>query len=737
MPIALTDEHEAQRLSARRWLDAHCPPEVPRSLLDVDEEKLLPVWGDMADQGWLGVHLAEDFGGQGFGLFELAVILEETGWSVFPGPLVTTAAAAWLVAAGLDRAAARGIARGLAAGTAVGAVAFDSGHLDAVAAGPDGDLEVTGTLRPVLGASTATALVAPARLADGSEVWCVLDLGAGGAHAVTLPSLDPTRRVAAVEVERSIVPAARQLRGVDRAVVRRTVVALMAAEHVGGSRWCLETATAYAKVRVQFGRPIGQFQAVKHRLADMAVRVEQMTAVAWDAAMAVEGDDADEAELATATAGALCADGYVRCAQECLQVLGGIGFTWEHDLHLHLKRALADRQLLGGPDRYRRRVAAVAGTGVRRDLATDLPAEADRWRRVLAPVMAEIGDAPVADRRAGLVDAGLVAPHWPKPWGRDARAVEQVVIDELMAEAGLDRPHLGIGAWALPVIIACGDDGQRARWVRRTLMGEISWCQLFSEPGAGSDLANLSTRAERVEGGWSLTGQKVWTSMAQVADWGICLVRTDPEAPKHEGITYVIVDMRSPGLDVRPLRELTGAAMFNEVFFDSVFVPDDCVIGDVGRGWGMARMTLANERVAMSSGGTFGTGVESVLRLAARGEHPDEPETPSHLGTLLAEAQSLRLMTHRSTLQALAGVDPGPAASLRKLLGAEHEQRVQLMGLSLLGPEGATLEGRSARWTAGVLATRCLTIAGGTSEVQRNVIAERLLGLPRDPEPGR
>ena len=736
MPIALTDEHGAQRLSARRWLDAHCAPEVPRSLLDVDEEKLLPVWGDVADQGWLGIHLPEDLGGQGFGLFELAVILEETGWSVFPGPLVPTVAMAWLVAAGLDRAAARAFVPGLAAGTAVGAVAFDSGHLDAVA-GPDGGLKVTGTLRPVLGASTANVLLAPARTVDGSEVWCVLDLGAGGARPVPLPSLDPTRRVATVEVERSIVPVSRQLSGVDRALVHRTVVALMAAEHVGGSRWCLETATAYAKVRVQFGRPIGQFQAVKHRLADMAVRVEQMTAVAWDAAMAVEGDDPDEAELAAATAGALCVDGYVRCAQECLQVLGGIGFTWEHDLHLHLKRALADRQLLGGPDRYLRRVAAVAGDGVRRDLATDLPAEADRWRQVLAPIIDGIRDAPVAGRRAGLVDAGLVTPHWPKPWGRDARAVEQVVIDEQMAGAGLDRPHLGIGAWALPVIIACGDDGQRSRWVRPTLMGEISWCQLFSEPGAGSDLANLSTRAERVEGGWSLTGQKVWTSMAQVADWGICLVRTDPEAPKHEGITYVIVDMRSPGLDVRPLRELTGAAMFNEVFFESVFVPDDCVIGDVGRGWAMARMTLANERVAMSSGGTFGTGVESVLRLAARGEHPDEPETPSHLGALLAEAQSLRLMTHRSTLLALAGVDPGPAASLRKLLGAEHEQRVQLMGLSLLGPEGATLEGRAARWTSGVLATRCLTIAGGTSEVQRNVIAERLLGLPRDPEPGR
>jgi alkylation response protein AidB-like acyl-CoA dehydrogenase len=373
---------------------------------------------------------------------------------------------------------------------------------------------------------------------------------------------------------------------------------------------------------------------------------------------------------------------------------------------------------------------------VRRALAADLPEEADQWRRDLAPVVAGLLEVDGGERRSRLVDAGLVAPHWSRPWGRDAGAVEQVVIEEQLAAAGIDRPHIGIGAWAMPVIIACGTEAQCARWVRPTLMGEQMWCQLFSEPGAGSDLASLTTRAERSDSGWSLTGQKVWTSMAHVADWAICLARTDPGAPKHEGITYFIVDMRSAGLDVRPLRELTGAALFNEVFLDSVFVPDDCVIGEVNRGWGMARMTLANERVSISSGSTFGTGVESLLRLAGHRTDPEGPMPAPQLGGLLAEAQSLRLMAHRSTLLSLAGADPGSGASLRKLLGAEHEQRVQELGLAMLGTEGATLEGRSARWAQGVLATRCLTIAGGTSEVQRNVIAERILGLPRDPEPG-
>jgi alkylation response protein AidB-like acyl-CoA dehydrogenase len=737
VPIALTEEHGAQRESARRWLDRHCPPAVPRVLLDAEVEELQPVWAGMAGEGWLGIHLPEAVGGQGFGLFELAVLLEETGWSMVPGPLLPTVAASALLAEGLGADEAARLLPGLADGSVTAAVAFGDGALGAESEDADGGLVVSGTLRPVLGAPLAALLVVPVRTGAGGRTWCVLAVdGSDPAVRVTpLASLDPTRRVGGVEVSSCPVPASRRLDLPDGRV-ERVVTALLAAEHAGGARWCLETATEYAKVRVQFGRPIGQFQAVKHRLADMAVRVEQLAAVAWDAAVAVDGDDADGAELATATAAALCLDGYARGAKECLQLLGGIGFTWEHDLHLYLKRALADRQLLGGAGRFDSRVAEVAGRGVRRALSADLPEEADRVRAELSPVVEAVAAADPEDRRARMVDAGLVAPHWPVPWGRDASAVEQVVLDELLAAHGLDRPHIGIGAWALPAIISGGSDGQCERWVRPSLRGELAWCQLFSEPGAGSDLASLSTRAERTEGGWLLTGQKVWTSMAAQADLGICLARTDPAAPKHDGITYFVVDMHAPGLEIRPLRELTGAALFNEVFLDSVFVPDDCVVGEVDRGWGIARVTLANERVSISSGATFGIGVESLVRLVDKVEVPPAPEDLVALGALLSEAQSLRLMTHRSTLRSLAGADPGPGASLRKLLGAEHEQRVQELGLALLGAEGATVEGRAARWTQGLLATRCLTIAGGTSEVQRNVIAERILGLPRDPEPG-
>jgi alkylation response protein AidB-like acyl-CoA dehydrogenase len=220
----------------------------------------------------------------------------------------------------------------------------------------------------------------------------------------------------------------------------------------------------------------------------------------------------------------------------------------------------------------------------------------------------------------------------------------------------------------------------------------------------------------------------------------MCIVRTNPKAAKHLGITYMIVDMTSDGLDIRPLKEMTGLEMFNEVFFDNVFVPDDCVIGEVDGGWPLARTTLANERVAMGSGSSFGGGIEALLDLVLSGStHAGGGQTHSDsvldgLGALVAEAHTVALLGLRTTHRSVSGAKPGPEASVRKLLGVEHDQRTQEFGLGLLGAEGATTVGAAQQWTFGFLANRCLTIAGGTSEIQRNVIGERLLGLPRDPE---
>jgi alkylation response protein AidB-like acyl-CoA dehydrogenase len=734
MSIAVGEDREALAAAARRFAAERCPPAVARAAIDAGSEgdARPPFWDELAKLGWLGLAVPEADGGEGYGYGELAVVLDELGRAVAPGPFLPTAWAA-AVAPPAHRA-------DLAAGRRVGAVALAAtiagarGDADDGGAG-EGEVRLTGVAGPVLCGAGADLLVVPVTVA-GAERWAVV---AGTDVAATaLDPLDATRGLARVELRATpgtLVP------GLTRARVEAVGVALAAAEAAGGAAWCVDTAAAYARDRRQFGRPIGQFQAVKHRCADMLVQLEELRAVAWDAAAALDGDpDADDTALAVAAAGAVAFEAFATVAKDCIQVLGGIGFTWEHDAHLYLRRATALRQLFGGPGPWRAAAARAALGGVRRHLAVDLPPEAEALRAEVSDTVERIAALPTGERRVPLADAGLLVPHWAPPWGRDAGAVEQVVIDQELRRAKVRLPHLMVGAWAAPTIAVHGTPEQQERWVRPTLYGEITWCQLFSEPEAGSDLASLTTRATRTAGGWRLDGQKVWTTMAAEADWGICLARTNPDAPKHLGITYFVVDMREAGIDVRPLRELTGLAMFNEVFLDGVFVPDDAVIGEVDGGWPLARTTLANERVSMGSGSSFGGGIEALVKLvgerAAAGElDPEDARLLDGLGALVAEAHALAAIGLRSTARSLAGAAPGPEASVRKLLGVEHDQRTQEMGLLLLGPEGATTIGAAAQWTYGFLANRCLTIAGGTSEIQRNVIGERLLGLPRDPEP--
>jgi alkylation response protein AidB-like acyl-CoA dehydrogenase len=255
---------------------------------------------------------------------------------------------------------------------------------------------------------------------------------------------------------------------------------------------------------------------------------------------------------------------------------------------------------------------------------------------------------------------------------------------------------------------------------------------MFSEPGAGSDLASLSTKAVRVDGGWSLSGQKVWTSTAQYADWAICLARTSTGARRHDGITYFLLDMKSPGIDVRPLRELTGEALFNEIFLTDVFVPDDCVVGEVDGGWKLARTTLANERVAMSSGSAFPSGIEEVLRALAVSDRADNPVLLARIGELVCVAQADAMLGVRATLARVSGTDPGAASSVRKMVGMHLRQDAAELAVELLGPAAVSGTDEVTEFSVRrMLSTRSLTIAGGTSEVLHNVIGERILGLPR------
>ena len=726
MTIAVTEEHRQLADSVAAWAATHAPAGAGRAIVegeastpDVDR------WARLADQGLLAMHVPDAFGGAGYGLVELAVAAEQLGRALLPGPFLPTVTTSTVLAAVAPELLAKRDLPALADGTRRGAVALQPALQ---AERRDGEVVLDGATGPVLGAPAADVLVLGACDDEGREVWAVVE--AADVTVTAADGLDASRSVGTITVDRLGVPDDARLDGVDGATIRALAVVPAAAEAAGIAGWCLDTAVAHAKVREQFGRPIGRFQAVKHACAEMLVQVEQARAAAWDAARAAT--DPDQRPLASAVAGAVAIDAAVNCAKECIQLLGGIGFTWEHDAHLYLKRAMALRALFGDAPAWRAEVAAAALGGDRRHLELDL--DGDEVTRVRAEVDAFLADLPDDGeaRRRAIADAGYLMPHWPAPWGRDASPVAQLVIDEAFDAAEVERPSLVIGGWILPTIIRYGTPDQQERFIPPTLRGEISWCQMFSEPGAGSDLASLSTRAERVEGGWSLTGQKVWTSLARESDWALCLARTNPDVPKHDGITAFLVDMTADGLDIRPLKEITGRAMFNEIFLDDVFVPDDDVVGPVDGGWKAARTTLANERVAMSSGSSMGAGVEGVLATVAATGAAGDPVLADRVAQLVCEGQVLGLLGFRTTLAQLSGVEPGASSSVRKLVGGRHTQACTEIVLGLLGPAGATTEGGAEKATYQFLQSQCLTIAGGTTAVQRNVVAERLLGLPRD-----
>ncbi len=763
MALAVTEEHQALAESVRGWAERNAGPEAVRAAVNASDSGTAryaeSVHGALAAQGLLGLHLPERQGGQGFGLAEQTIAVAELGRGLLPGGyLPTVLASAVLAGAGADGK----LVTSLADGTWSGAVALATGMT--AAADRDGGLVLDGNCAPVLGGSLADLVILPVATAAG-ETWVAVD--AANLDITPLDSLDLTRPVARLAARGVAVPPERVLSGLTRTAVSDLAAALLGAEAAGIAGWAVTTAAEYAKIRKQFGRPIGQFQAVKHRCAWMLTQAEQAEAAVWDAARALDGAadsavpaDADrtgdtgggesaraQADFTASVAAVVAVDAAVECAHACIQVLGGIGFTWEHDAHLYYRRALSLRALLGSAGQWARQAAGLAAAGVRRTLEIDLPDEAEDWRAQIRTELAEIAGLSWADQVERFAAGGWVAPHLPRPWGRAATPLEQVIIAQEMRAARLRPPPLFIGSWAMAALVGYGTPEQQQRFLPQTLRHQLIWCQLFSEPGAGSDLAGITTRAERADGGWRLTGQKIWTSLAKQAAWAICIARTDPSSPRHDGITYFLVDMSSPGIEVRPLREMTGDALFNEVFLDNVFVPDGCVVGEVNGGWKVARSTLANERVSLSQSWTSGFGVAELLDVVAKRD-PAMTGDAEQIGRLVCAGHALDVLGLRVTLRQLSGTEPGATASVRKLLGMRHAQQVSERCWSLAGPEGTLGPGREPGWRPGdgdeeqarhwgkqLLTSEALTIGGGTTDIQLNIIAERILGLPRDPEP--
>jgi 3-oxochol-4-en-24-oyl-CoA dehydrogenase len=735
MSIAITDEHRALAQTVASFLTRHQSRAAARSLLGARVDALPAFWAELSGLGLLGLHIPEEHGGSGFGLPETLVVAEQTGRYLTPGPFVPTVIASAVLAAAAPGDLRKRLLPGLADGSVIGAVAL--GGEVTFAHGT-----ATGQAGVVISGHLADVLLVPA----GEDVL-VIEKPAGGVQTEVPANLDQSRRAARVRLDAAPATVLPGARGLLISVAR----AVLAAEAAGLARETAEQAAEYAKVRQQFGRPIATFQAVKHHCANMVVAAELAAAATWDAGRAGIGGG-DQLSYTAAIAATLAVPAAVGNASLNIQVHGGIGFTWEHDAHLYLRRAAAIAAVVD-TEQAATEVTDLVRRGVRRTAAIDLPAEAEPIRAAIRPDVGRLRELTGEARKQALIETGYATPHWPKPWGRAASALEQLVIEQEFAAAGIKRPSYGITGWVILTLIQHGRPDQVARWVRPALSQDVIWCQLFSEPGAGSDAAGVTTRATRVAGdgpagtgggsppgteeaggGWRINGQKVWTSGAHVAGFGLATVRTNPDAPKHEGITTMVIDMHAPGVTVRPLKMPTGNSDFNEVFFDDVFVPDADVVGPVDAGWTVARATLGNESVSLGGGDGGGMTMAAEAFIAPLDAHPERlAGGAGRVGRQISRTQAMGALNQRGVYRAVAGGGPGPEGNIAKLLLSEIGHETAAIMAELAGPDAAFLDGAGAMAATLVLMNRAMSIAGGTSEIKRNQIAERILGLPRDP----
>ena len=618
MTIAITEDHRTLAEVTTDFLARHDSKSAARELLEADTETMPAFWSALAELGWLGLHIAEEHGGSGFGLPELVVVVEQLGAGLAPGPFVSTVIASAAIAASAPADVAARLLPGLADGSVVAGIGIDG---DLTVSGSS----VSGTAHTVLGGALGQLLVVRA----GADL-AIVERSASGVEITNRTNLDPTRRSA--QVTFTDAPAI-VVAGGGQSLLDLTRLVL-AAEATGIARATTTMAADYARVREQFGRVIATFQAVKHHCANMLVETEIATGAVWDAA---------------------------RAAIESVKHLEG-----------------------------------------------------------KAQVQA-------------LVANGYAVPHWPTPWGRNASAVEQLVIEEEFNAAGVKRPSYQITGWVILTLTQYSNEDQVARWIKPALDQDLIWCQLFSEPDAGSDAAGVKTKATRVDGGWLVKGQKVWTTGAHLASFGLITVRTNPEASKHAGITTMVVDMHAPGVEIRPLRMVNGGAEFNEVFFNDVFVPDDDVVGPVDAGWTVARGTLGNESVSLGSG-DGAMMVPTSMFLDPFDANPTRLAGGlGRIGRATARTQAVDTLNVRSAQRAVAGGEPGPEGAVTKLLISENAEEAAAILMELAGPEGVYLDGAGSFAGTMSLMHRAMAIAGGTSEIKRNQIGERILGLPRDP----
>jgi alkylation response protein AidB-like acyl-CoA dehydrogenase len=756
------EDAEILRTVVRAFLEKRSTEDDVRRLANDATGYHPAVWSRLAGEiGAHGLTVPETLGGGGATPVELGVVFEEMGAALYCGPFLASVglAATALLELG-DPDAAADLLPGIASGATVATLAWAGAApaettLRATASGAD--WTVGGTAPIVVDGATAQLLLVAAQAPAGPTLLAV---EARDTHVVGLTALDRTRRLAEVRFDDAPARLLGRPGGAADALRRTADLAALylAAEQLGGAARALDLAVEHARTRVQFGRAIGSFQAIKHRCADMLVDVESARSAVYHGLWTAAHDPAG-LPVAAALARSVASDAYQQVAAHTIQIHGGIGFTWEHPAHLYLKRAKSSQLLFGPPVRHRARLATlldhpVAPTAAPAVARGPLDDDIDAFLRA-HPVPDP--DDRLADRafREARFDAGLAVVAFDEgAGGRGLDAALQPGVDDRFTRAGAAdhtaRNVIGLGM-ALPTIHTHGSRAQRERYLRPCVSGEAIWCQLFSEPGAGSDLAALATRAVPDGDGFVVDGQKIWTSLGHVARFGILLARTDPDVPKHRGLTYFLLDMHSPGVEVRPLRQLTGEDEFNEVYLTGVRVPADAVLGGVGNGWRVAMTTLANERVSLGGRplargeGPIARAVDAYREAAGRGQV--DAATTERLMLLWTRAEAARLTNVRAA--ARAGREPGPEGSIAKLQMAELNKAIFEFCVDLAGDAGllidhydriapdATAVHGGADVRRSYLRSLANSIEGGTSEVQRTILGERVLGLPGEPRADR
>lgn len=740
MTLGLSPEQQELSDAVSQFAARHAAIATTRDSFDELAAGHLPGWWDaLVANGFHAVHLPEDLGGQGGRLVDAACVLESAGKSLLPGPLLTTVGAGAIALLADPTPSEQSLVRDLAAGVTAAVVLPGDGDLHARAG--DGGWIISGASAVTPGVCAARIILVGARTQQGDVVWAPVDTQKPTVTVEPVSGTDLVADAGILRLDNYTATDSEVLTGIDPERARCVLLGLVASTTAGIVQWCVQAVTAHLRSREQFGKVIGTFQALQHSAAMLLVNSELATAAAWDAVRAAD-ETLEQHRMAAAGAAMIAISPAPDLVLDALTMLGAIGFTWEHDVHLYWRRAISLAGSIGPANRWARRLGELTCAQTR-DMSVNLGDAESEFRSWVAETLdaalqlrndkpAPHGDyehLATGPQRTLIADAGLMAPHWPAPWGVDADPLKQLIIDEEFAKRpGLVRPSLNIAEWILPSVLAAAPKDLQELLIPATQRGDILWCQLFSEPGAGSDLASLATRATKVDGGWRINGHKIWTSLAQYADLGALLARTDPEASKHRGIGYFILDMRSPGVEIQPIKTATGQAHFNEVFLNDVFVPDEMLLGGPTDGWSLAIATMAEERSAISGYVKFDRAV-ALRRLAAQ-PGPDRDDALRELGELDAYTNAIRALGVRETIRLLDGQPSGPATSIAKvamnvLLRRTFQATLQLTGQVAMvdDPDSAVVEP--------YLHLPAELIGGGTREIQLNIIAQMILGLPR------